>query len=742
MICRAGFALVLTACCALDTTMPAASKAIPPQPRASVRLVKSELSTTAAADPYRWMEDIDASEFQAWATGQNAHTRALLDRLRVRGELLERIRTLSATRDEAKNVRTRAGRRFYLKRPASEDSFKLYVRDGDGGAERLLVDPKATIPGASASIDFYEPSPSGRHVAFGVSANGSEDSTIHVVDVDTARTLPETIDRARHGEPRWPDGNSFFYRRNPKVSPGAARATKYQRSRNYLHVLGTAPDHDIAVFGYDVSPHVTIAAADSPYVYLWPDCPYVFGLVQHGTSNDLTIYVAPLASVDGARTPWRKLADVEDQVLDFAGHGKDVFLLTHRGASRSKVIRTSLEAPDLAHAETIIAPGTVVVSELTVARDALYVRLLDDGVGRVTRVPFDATAPTSLVLPFDGTIADFIASPTVPGLSLQLQSWTRPKAYYSYDPSRERFVDLGILPREQQQPSAPALASLASLATKVRSKDGTMVPLSIVYLQGLDRKRPHPTLLSGYGNYGVSMSPGFEPRRLAWLERGGIYAVCHVRGGGEYGEEWHLAGMKQNKQNTIDDFIACARFLIAEGYTSTRQLAGEGISAGGITVGSAITQQPALFAAALIRVGITDVLRFETTALGPQNAREFGSSAVPGELKPLYDMSPYYHVVDKVHYPAVLLTASAHDARVPVWQPAKMAARLQAATASGKPILLRLESRAGHGYGFGTTSSQLNEELADCYAFLFWQLGGTPVPCHAKASDTCKKSKS
>jgi prolyl oligopeptidase len=251
-----------------------------------------------------------------------------------------------------------------------------------------------------------------------------------------------------------------------------------------------------------------------------------------------------------------------------------------------------------------------------------------------------------------------------------------------------------------------------------------------VYLRGLDRKHPHPTLLSGYGSYGISINPTFDARRLAWLENGGIYAVAHVRGGGEYGEEWHLAGMKQNKQNTVDDFIACARFLIDEGYTSARHLAGEGTSAGGITIGGAITQQPELFAAALVKVGIVDALRFETTALGSQNAREFGSSAVPEEVKPLYDMSPYYHVVDGTRYPAVLLTGATHDARVPIWQPAKMAARLQAATASDKPILLRLESGAGHGYGLGTTSSQLNEELADCYAFLFWQLADHPARSH------------
>jgi prolyl oligopeptidase len=728
---RVVLAFGLIASCALGTTTTTPRNELPSQPRATVRLETTELHATTLIDPYRWMEDVQSPEFQAWATGQNAYTRATLDRLELRGELLARIRALAAGRDEAKDIRMRGGRMFYLKRPAAADAFKLYVRDGENGRERMLVDPKATTPGASASIDFYEPSPDGRRVAFGVSMNGSEDAVMQVLDVDTG-ALGDTIDRARHAEPHWrADGASLFYRRNPKVPSGAATAARYQGSRDYLHVIGSPPDNDVAVFGYNVSPRASLAAADSPYVYLWPGCPYAFGLVQHGTSNDLTLYTAPLASIDGATTPWKKLADVEDQVLDFAVHGNEVFLVTHRDAPRSKVIRTRLDAPDLSRADTIIAPGDVVVSELAAASDALYVRTLDSGIGGIVRVPYDGTATRSLGLPFDGTIGNFVANPALPGFALQLQSWTRPKSYYSYDPSQDQFTDLGLLPPGQQQ-----FPELESVETKVKSKDGTMVPLSIVYLRGLDRTHPHPTLLSGYGSYGISASSSFDPRRLAWFENGGIYAVAHVRGGGEYGEEWHLAGMKQHKQNTIDDFIACARFLIDQGYTSARYLAGEGNSAGGITIGGAITQQPELFAAALVKVGIVDALRFETTALGPQNAREFGSSAVPEEVKPLYDMSPYYHVVDGTRYPAVLLTGASHDARVPVWQPAKMAARLQAATASGKPILLRLASGAGHGYGFGTASSQLNEELADCYTFLFRQLAEDPVRAHKNAAPT------
>jgi prolyl oligopeptidase len=725
-LCRARLALLLITCCGPRTARPSADDPVPPQPVAAIRIARAELHATTVIDPYRWMEDAGSREFESWATQQNAHTRATLDRLPVRGELLRRLTALAGQRDEVSDVTARGGRRFYLKRRVADHTFKLYVRDGESGPDRLLVDPEVIAHAGVASIDFFEPSPNGQHVAFGVSVNGSEDAVLRVVQVETGRMLPDTIDRARHGEPRWlPDGAAFFYRRNPRVPPGAAASAKYQGSRDYLHVLNAQPDDDPPVFGHGVSPGAPLAPAESPYVYLWPNCPYVFGLVQHGTSNDLAIYIAPLASVDGPRTPWQKLAGLEDQVLDLAVHGPDVFLLTHRDAPRSRVIRTRLDAPDLAHAETIVPPGDAVVSQLAAASDAIYVRMLDDGIGRILRVPFDATPPRLLSLPLEGTINDLAASPAAPGFSVQLQAWVVPKIYYAYDPSPGRFVDLGLFPPDRDDTPA-----LESFETKVKSRDGTLVPLSIVHLRGLGRARPHPTLLTGYGSYGLSINPGFDRRRIAWLERGGIYAVAHVRGGGEYGEEWHQAGMKQNKQHTIDDFIACARFLIEHGYTSARRLAAEGISAGGLTVGSAITQHPELFAAAVVRVGITDALRFETTALGPQNAQEFGSSAQPAEFKSLYEMSPYYHVVDKTRYPAVLLTAAAHDARVPAWQPGKLAARLQAATASGRPVLFRLELDAGHGYGFGSTSSQLNEELADCYGFLLWQLTGAPAPSH------------
>jgi prolyl oligopeptidase len=299
-----------------------------------------------------------------------------------------------------------------------------------------------------------------------------------------------------------------------------------------------------------------------------------------------------------------------------------------------------------------------------------------------------------------------------------METWLHPPVELRYDPKAARVSDTGLLP-----PPTIDTSAFEAKEVEARSADGTMIPLSIIHRKGLVLDGSHPTWLSGYGSYGAVFDPNFQPRRIAWLERGGIYAAAHVRGGGEFGEEWHLAGMKKNKMKTIDDFIACAQYLIERKYTAPQRLGGEGSSAGGVTIGRALTQRPDLFGAALIRVGFSDMARIEETPVGPGNAREFGSVSIAAEFKDLYAMSPYHHVRRGTSYPAVLVTASAKDARVPLWQPAKMAARLQAATTSGKPVLLRVANEAGHGISTGTAVSQTNAEVADCYTFLLWQLG-------------------
>ena len=299
---------------------------------------------------------------------------------------------------------------------------------------------------------------------------------------------------------------------------------------------------------------------------------------------------------------------------------------------------------------------------------------------------------------------------------MELTSWTKSPLWYVMDASSSKLTDTGLVPA-----SPVDYSQVESEEVKARSADGTMVPLSIVHKRGMARDGSHPTWLEGYGSYGITLDPTFRPTMLAFFEHGGVFAVAHVRGGGEYGEEWHLAGQKLTKQHTIDDMLAGAQYLIEHKYTSPAHLAGEGTSAGGITIGGAITQRPNLFGAALIRVGDSDSLRSELMASGPANIPEFGTVKELDGFKALYGMDAFQHVRPKTAYPAVLLTTGANDPRVAPWQAAKMAARLQASTSSGKPVLLRVDYDAGHG--MGSTKTQRDEEMADEIAFLFWQLG-------------------
>jgi prolyl oligopeptidase len=365
-----------------------------------------------------------------------------------------------------------------------------------------------------------------------------------------------------------------------------------------------------------------------------------------------------------------------------------------------------------------VPSSQAVVQSINPAQDALYVQLLDGGINRVLRVPYGPHPQAEeVVLPVKGS-ASTITDPRLPGALFGLTSWTQAFKIYAYDPEIKRMTDTKL------QPTGPYdnPTNITSAEVKVRSYDGTLVPLSIVYPKNVKLDGSNPTLLGGYGAYGFSSTPYFDPTRIAWYENGGIRAVCHVRGGGEYGEEWHLAGKGPTKPNTWRGFIACAQYLIDKKYTSPAHLAGAGGSAGGILIGRAITSRPDLFAAAIDIVGDSDALRIETTANGVPNIPEFGSVKTEAGFKALYAMSSYHHVKDGTAYPAVLLETGANDPRVDPWQSAKMTARLQAATASGKPVLLRVEYHGGHG-GIGGTEKQAQIRMADEWSFLLWRFG-------------------
>lgn len=688
-------------------------------PKTPVREVTEEYFKNRITDPYRWLENTTDPEVVSWMKSQNDYTRDALSRIPGRQQLLDHITSLDHAGSVVYSLQVWGGHYFYLKTDPGSDNRRLDVRDTLNAPERLLVDPEklTTADGKHFSIDYFQPSLDGKYVAYGISPGGSEDSVLHVLETSTGKALSDVIDRAQFGQPTWlADGKSFFFTRTQKLGTDSPPTAKYQKLRVYRHVLGTDPEKDTLVFGYEVTPKVKVTEDDFPVLVFSPASPkFVVGLVIHGVKNEKDVYVGPFEEAPTANTPWKKVADDSDDVTAFDLHADDLFLLSHKDASRYKVLRTSLSSPDLAKATLVVPRSEVVIVNIAAAGDGLYVQDLDGGIGRLRRLPYGSGVAESVKLPFDGAIQTLVANPTVPGAWLELTGWTKSPLWYALK-ANSQIEDTHIVP------SSPVdFSQIESEEVKAKSADGTMVPLSIIHKRGMTMDGSHPTWLEGYGAYGLTLDPTFRPTWLAFLERGGIFAVGHVRGGGEYGEDWHNAGRQLTKQHTIDDFLACAQYLIDNKYTSTRKLAGEGTSAGGITIGGAITQRPDLFGAALIRVGDSDSMRSELMASGPANIPEFGTVKEPDGFKALYAMDAYQHVKADTSYPAVLLTTGVNDPRVASWQAAKMAARLQASTSSGKPVLLRVDYDAGHG--MGSTKSQRDAELADELAFLLWQFG-------------------
>lgn len=680
------------------------------------------------ADPYRYMENLKDPQVEAWFKGQNEYTRATLARIPGRGKLLMRIRELDQSAPTVFARRLPGDLYMISKRMPNEDTAKVYMRNGIKGNDRLILDPEKVklIPEDQAKgkneVRDLAISADGKLLVVTLVPGGSEtNGELHVVEIATGRELGDVVAHGACAEglcASWlPDNHSFVYGRLQDLPAGAPAEQVRQNFRAYLHVLGTDPEHDKPVFGNGVVPSIEVDPSLIASVSIPQGSRYAIGVLNGSVTPNSAYYIAPIETLGKPDTPWRKIADFSDGVTDVAVQGEDLYVLTYKDTPRYKIIRTDARKPDLAAAETVVAPSEMVITDMHRAQDGLYVALMDGGIGRLLRVPY-GPAPTSerVTLPFDGSIY-LSTDPRLPGASLFAGSWTRAFKIYAYDSKTKQVSDTGI------QPAGPFgdPANLESVEVKVPSHDGTLVPLSITYKKGLKLDGTNPTLIEGYGGYAISITPYFDPTQLAWYELGGVFATCHVRGGGEYGEEWHLGGKGATKPNTWLDFIACAQYMIDRKYTSTARLAGTGGSAGGILIGRAITERPDLFGAAVIDVGLLDTVRFENSANGETNIPELGTVKTEDGFKALYQMSAYHHVKDHTPYPAVLLTTGSNDPRVDPWLPGKMTARLQAASSSGKPILLRVDYGGGHGGGSGETEQQ--EASADRWSFLLWQFG-------------------
>ncbi|MDY7233328.1 prolyl oligopeptidase family serine peptidase [Hyalangium rubrum] len=675
---------------------------------------------TQVVDPYRWMEDWEAPRFVDWLHQQDAYARAVLGAIPERNRLLERLQSYSAGGPVVRGVRQAAGRSFYLKRNPGDDALKLYVLLTPEGPERLLFDPARA--GSAMSIDYFRPSPDGLRVAYGLSKGGSEQSVLHILEVESGEHAPETIDRTPYAEPSWlPDGTGFYYNRLAGQAAGTAEAEKYLHSRTWLHRVGTPPEQDVPVLGTGVAGSPALQPVDSPYVQVTAGSEHILALISHGADAAMSVHVARANPSAVAGFQWKKVADFADGVTAAVLHGEELYLLTRKDSPRFKVVQVDADAPELARAKTVVPSSERVIQGIAVAADGLYLSELDGGLGRLRRYNFASRTLTEIPLPLEGSVRGPVTEPTRAGALVGVQNWITPETWHRIDGSGQR------LPTRIVAPWNVDTSRYLVEEVQVRSWDETLIPLSIVRRRDARLDGSSPVWLTAYGSYGLSLTPSFSgvvgtSRLMPLVEDGGMYAICHVRGGGEYGEAWRLAGTRENKPNGYKDLLACAKHLIAQRYTRASALALEGASAGGIVVGMAMTTRPDLFQVVFNRVGDTNPLRLEHGADGPIIAAEFGSTRTQAGFQELYAIDSTQHVRAGTAYPAVMLTAGFNDPRVPPWQPGKLAAHLQAATTSGRPVILRVEFDGGH---VASSSAQSHAEHADMLAFFYAQLGRT-----------------
>jgi prolyl oligopeptidase len=708
---------------ALFAAAPALSVAVSmgSPPSAPMQPVTDDYFGTKVVDNYRYLEDLGDPKVQSWMKAQADFTRSTLESIPGRQALAQRIHELANANLSRAGFERRGNRYFYLLTEPGAQLPKLYYRDTLQGEEHLLLDPAKLGEGTKThfALDFYTPSWDGHFVAYGLSAGGSEDSVLHVLETQTGKALPEAIDRTSNSVVAWrPDNKSFFYLRYAKPVPGMPVTETRYNGRTYLHKLAAQADGnaDPVVFGRGVNAGVDVPEGQGTFAELSPDSSYVLAVANHNMDdNPSTLFVAPLSKATGPNTPWKKIADVADGVTEFKLRGNTLYFLAQKGAPHFHLLSTPLAHPDVAHAKVIVPAGDAVITGFADARDALYLSERSGSISHLVRVSWDGKESKPVDLPFEGSVFGLTADSSQPGLLFGVGGWVHATQRLVYDPQTGSVSDTGLVP-----PSKVDYSQFESREVYAVSYDGTRVPLSIVYKKGLALDASHPVLLQGYGAYGITLDPAADPIRVAWLERGGVSAIAHIRGGGENGEGWHLAGQKLTKLNTVFDFIACGQYLVDERYTTPSHLAGVGGSAGGITVGGALTWRPDLFGVILDNVGVSDTLREELTPNGPPNIVEFGSVTTEDGFHGLYAMGAYYHVSDGVAYPAVMFTTGANDPRVAPWQMTKMAARMQA-SGSKRPALLRIDYDAGHG--MGSTRSQREALTADLWSFALWQMG-------------------
>jgi prolyl oligopeptidase len=666
---------------------------------------------TAVAEDYRWLEDGKDPAVRQWSLKQLEVTRAYLDALPQRAALRERFAEIfGASPVRYFEFQQTGGGFFAMKRqpPKNQPMLVMMKSAGEVASERVLLDPNTVNAKATTAIDFYEASLDGRYVAVSLSENGSEDGSAHVIDARTGERLKDVVPRVAYptggGSFAW-DAKStgFYYTRYPQGSERAKDdANFYQQV--WFHKLGTPASADTYVIGKEF-PRIAETQLSTTR-----DGRYLLASVANGDGGEHAFY---LRRADGK---WTKVADFADEVRSMSlGFDGRLYALVKGGTPRGQVVAMPLDDPRLAGAKLVIPQGDDVIQSIAPTATRLYIVYLAGGPSEIRTLELGTqkmhTLPSEPVS--SNAIGERLGGDEI---LVSSASFLSPLAWYRYSPGSARLERTALA-----APSKVSFADAEVVREMAVSKDGTRVPVNIIMKKGTKRDGSNPLLLTGYGGYGVNLGPYFSEARRVWLDAGGIYALANLRGGGEFGEAWHLAGNLTKKQAVFDDMIAVAEHLVARGYAKRERLAAIGGSNGGLLMGAIVTQRPELFRAVVSAVGLYDMLRVELTPNGAFNVTEFGTVKDRAQFEALYAYSPYHRVKDGTSYPAMLLTSGENDGRVDPYESRKMAARLQAASSSGQPVLLRISMDTGHGQG--TPLKTRVEEEADTYAFLMAQLG-------------------
>ncbi len=677
---------------------PSGSSAVaaaPAPPATRTDNVKETLHGVEVVDPYRWLEDQWSPETRAWIEAQNKYTDSVVGHLPGREGLEKRLGEL--LRVESIGVpRARAGRYFFSKRAADQDLFIVYMRQGLDGKEEVLIDPHPLSPDHTVSVNLIDISDDGKLVVYGVREGGQDEVSVKLLNVDTRQPLADQLPKARYtGVSVTPDGKGLYYTRHEKQGP-----------RVYYHAMGTDSASDKLLFGEGYGPEKIIAPA------LSEDGRWLLLTVLYGSAADKTdLYLLDTTSTGPVVTI------VNDVQARFSGSigGDTLFLHTNWNAPNNRILAVDLKKPARENWREVVPEGADVMDSMALLGGRLLAEYLHNVRSQVKIFEADGRPVREMELPALGSVGMFNGRWAGPEVFYSFSSFHIPTTIYRYD-----------MASGKQSVWARLKVPVDTEKFMVRqvwyeSKDGTLVPMWLVHKKGIRLDGSNPTLLTGYGGFNLSLSPGFSSRAVVWVEQGGVYAVPNLRGGGEFGEKWHKAGMREKKQNVFDDFISAAEWLVESGYTRPDKLAIAGGSNGGLLVGAALTQRPDLYGAVVCSYPLLDMVRYQKFLVARFWVPEYGSSEDAAQFGYIRAYSPYQNVKAGAKYPAVLFITGDSDTRVDPLHARKMAAEVQAATGSGRPVLLRYDTKAGHSGGL-PVSKQI-EDLTDEMSFVFWQLG-------------------